>query len=49
METNLYDCVLKEMVVWESAFLLRRRESNRVPILKGTPKWVLVSEVDDDV
>jgi hypothetical protein len=49
METNLYDCVLKEMVVWESAFLLRRRESNRVPVLKGVSKWVPVSEVDDDV
>ncbi|MHC4186564.1 MAG: hypothetical protein ACYSRQ_00080 [Planctomycetota bacterium] len=49
METNLYDCILKEMVVWESAFLLRRRESNRIPILIGTSKWVPVSEVDEDV
>ncbi|MHC4132445.1 MAG: hypothetical protein ACYSSP_12985 [Planctomycetota bacterium] len=49
METNLYDCIMKDMVVWESSFLLRRRESNRVPVLKCISRWVLVSEVDVDV
>ena len=53
MDTNLYGCVLKNMVVWESGLLLRRYASNRVfcrvPVLKSASKWVPVREVDDAV
>jgi hypothetical protein len=48
--TNLYECVLKELVAWESAFLLQRQGLNkvfcRVPVLKGISKWVPQMEVD---
>jgi len=48
METNLYGCVLKDMVVWESGLLLRTYASNRVfcrvPVLKSASKWVPVKE-----